>query len=350
MAEYTNCPNCGMIMGGNDYNEGLYVCQDCGQIFCSKCKGEWGKCPTCNSRNYKIIKADEVNYLRNSGNIVQGGRSGKVVNQLNINTTMSNNMRIEMGVLILSDSLQRISLSGLKKSHYIDRFYFDKVQLPSHPVIIEDWCFKGFENIEKVINFEYVVKIGTGAFAFCSSLKEINIPNSITVIPQACFHLCKNLKKVVLPQGLRKIESTAFFGCSIEEIEIPDSVEEIDIGAFGGCHNLKTIEVNRGVKIWKSTSKDDNKKYIYKDTKTPVDENDLCDPYGSSTTNSTSNSNSAYWMNTDSNSDNTDDNSLSTKIGVGLVILIAILFIAALVTHPAITVFLVAIIIYLAKR
>ena len=65
------CPNC-----GHDAIGGVYVCQDCGKVFCSFCD-ERGKnpfhgnnCPRCASCNYvEVHDFREIGHaLRNSQN------------------------------------------------------------------------------------------------------------------------------------------------------------------------------------------------------------------------------------------------------------------------------------------
>jgi hypothetical protein len=66
-----------------------------------------------------------------------------------------------------------------------------------------------------------VESIGEWAFANCSNLKEINIPNSV-----------------------KSIGNEAFYGCSsLQTINIPDSVGSIGYEAFYGCSNLQTVNI-----------------------------------------------------------------------------------------------------------
>lgn len=94
-----------------------------------------------------------------------------------------------------------------------------------------------------------VRKIGGYAFHECSSLKEINIPNSINVIGGSVFAGCKFLEKVNLPNSINIIYSDTFSYCSsLTHIDIPESVEEIGGYAFYGCSSLVHIDIPEGVK------------------------------------------------------------------------------------------------------
>lgn len=73
--ESTNCPNCGTLIrdDSDDYKDNLYMCPECGQIFCGPCSYD---CPNCG--NYRTVmerlSVNNVNYLKERGKIV-GGRN-----------------------------------------------------------------------------------------------------------------------------------------------------------------------------------------------------------------------------------------------------------------------------------
>ena len=51
--------------------------------------------------------------------------------------------------------------------------------------------------------------IGTGAFAFCESLKEITLPKGIIAIGADVFDGCRKLKKIYIPSGTADIYKEA---------------------------------------------------------------------------------------------------------------------------------------------
>ena len=52
-------------------------------------------------------------------------------------------------------------------------------------------------------------------------------------------HLSTSVKNVVIPDGVTRIDSSAFEECrQLESITIPDSVTEMGIRAFNGCSSL----------------------------------------------------------------------------------------------------------------
>ena len=157
-----------------------------------------------------------------------------------------------------------------------------------------------FTNIKygKVIACEgdtnVITRIGDEAFANCSNLTNISIPNSITYIGDDVFRNCNNLKynennngkylgnkenpylvlvdvidtnvsefsisdscqiiygyafqnrsnltEITLPSSLKSIGNYAFYGCSsLTEITLPSSLTSIGGDAFYGCSNLTEI-------------------------------------------------------------------------------------------------------------
>lgn len=80
------------------------------------------------------------------------------------------------------------------------------------------------------------------AFAFCSNLTSINIPNSVTSIGSNAFFGCDSLTSVTIPNSVAIIGTDAFCHCSsLTSITIPDSVTSISSFVFMGCSSLTSI-------------------------------------------------------------------------------------------------------------
>lgn len=63
----------------------------------------------------------------------------------------------------------------------------------------------------KVVIPDTVIKIDSEAFYGCSLIKEVVIPDRVTEIKERTFADCKALKKVVLPNNMEKMGKEAFF-------------------------------------------------------------------------------------------------------------------------------------------
>lgn len=100
----------------------------------------------------------------------------------------------------------------------------------------------------KVIVPEGVTSISTGAFKYCSYVKNITLPNSLKSIGIGAFYKCSSLTNVNIPEGVTSIESYTFYGCRrLVSVTLPESLTSIGIHAFRGCHCLKSITIPNNV-------------------------------------------------------------------------------------------------------
>ena len=89
-----------------------------------------------------------------------------------------------------------------------------------------------------------VVAIGDEAFAGCSGISELTIPETVKTIGNNAFVSCTSLKKLTLPAGLESLGENAFAGCSmLESVEIPETLTVIPGGAFRQCDHLTSLKI-----------------------------------------------------------------------------------------------------------
>ena len=80
-----------------------------------------------------------------------------------------------------------------------------------------------------------VTSIGSYAFADCSGLTSVTIPNSVTSIGSGAFRYCSGLTSVTIPNSVISIRGLAFVDCSgLTSVTIPNSVTSIGGSAFDG--------------------------------------------------------------------------------------------------------------------
>lgn len=91
-------------------------------------------------------------------------------------------------------------------------------------------AFRGCTSL-KVIDLPYVQIIGDSAFTYCSALTTVTFGNGtsqLTSIKHGAFANCTNLTSITLPNSLVSIGDYVFNGCqTLNNVVIPDNVTEI---------------------------------------------------------------------------------------------------------------------------
>ena len=98
-----------------------------------------------------------------------------------------------------------------------------------------------------------VTSISDRAFANCTRLESIIIPESVTSIGGGAFWECRALESINIPDSVTSIEGGTFANCtSLTSITIPESVTSIGEAAFVGCNGLEHITVEKGNMAYRS--------------------------------------------------------------------------------------------------
>ena len=79
-------------------------------------------------------------------------------------------------------------------------------------------------------------------FANCTSLEKVILSDDLLYIPDFTFDNCESLREITLPKGIVSIGMYAFRDCyNLNSIELPSKLREISDGAFDGCYNMYFI-------------------------------------------------------------------------------------------------------------
>lgn len=90
----------------------------------------------------------------------------------------------------------------------------------------------------------YLSTLSSYAFANCTSLREIHLPDTITVMGEYAFSGCTSLTDITLPRGISTIANRTFYNCtSLKEITLPSNVTQIGEAAFAMCTRLNRVIV-----------------------------------------------------------------------------------------------------------
>ena len=110
---------------------------------------------------------------------------------------------------------------------------------------IGDRAFADCSTLTRVTIPDSVISIRISAFGGCSELTSVTIPDSTTSIRDAAFYRCNKLASIILPNSLKSIGARAFEECSsLISITIPNGVTSIGNDAFSHCRELTTIILN----------------------------------------------------------------------------------------------------------
>lgn len=98
--------------------------------------------------------------------------------------------------------------------------------------------------VPSIRNGKAVTAIGDEAFANCTGITELSIPDSIKTIGSHAFYGCTGLQQVTLPNKLEYLGDNAFFSCSsLTEISLPDTLTKIEPLTFALCDNLAAVDL-----------------------------------------------------------------------------------------------------------
>ena len=110
------------------------------------------------------------------------------------------------------------------------------------------YAFAYCTNLTQVTIPNSVTMIGLGAFACCSDLVSIALPNSLTMMDNAAFADCTGLKYIAIPNSVIDVGEGLFYGCtSLEGVSLPNSMTYIGDAMFKGCTSLKKVTIPNSV-------------------------------------------------------------------------------------------------------
>ncbi len=115
------------------------------------------------------------------------------------------------------------SMSGLKK-----------ITIAGYETSLSGTMFQGCTALNEVVFAEgnQVATIGSSAFASCTSLPAITIPEAVTAIDVSTFNGCRALASVTLGNNVTSIGTTAFYNTALTSFDFPEALTSIGQSAF----------------------------------------------------------------------------------------------------------------------
>ena len=112
---------------------------------------------------------------------------------------------------------------------------------------ISDGAFWGCSALSSIALPDSVTEIERNAF-FETGLRNIQLPEKLTLIGGGAFCNCKNLKQVQLPPQLKELGEGAFFNCeNLTQIQLPAQLNKLGTDAFRNCTSLDKIDIPAGL-------------------------------------------------------------------------------------------------------
>lgn len=123
-----------------------------------------------------------------------------------------------------------------------------EASVPNSVTAIGDWAFENCSKLTSITLSSTLTSIGKAAFSRCYKLESIDIPATVSSIGAQAFQSCSKLVSANIPDGITAIEDKTFANCNyLTSIVIPNSVTTIGQDAFSGCWNLKSVTIGNSV-------------------------------------------------------------------------------------------------------
>jgi uncharacterized repeat protein (TIGR02543 family) len=87
------------------------------------------------------------------------------------------------------------------------------VNIPDSVQSVGDYAFYKCEAIESISLSDNIEEIGNFAFSGCSSLKSVKLPANLKHLSKQLFRNCKQLTSVIIPEAVESIDAHALYGC-----------------------------------------------------------------------------------------------------------------------------------------
>ncbi len=92
--------------------------------------------------------------------------------------------------------------------------------------------------------------LGSGAFQYCTGIKEAVYPPQLKKIPSNLYYGCTGLTELIIPETVSCIGSNAFGSCSsLERVVLNTGVTELEESAFSECSSLSKVFVSNALKM-----------------------------------------------------------------------------------------------------
>lgn len=175
--------------------------------------------------------------------------------------TLPNGLTIIESHAFSETKLSSVSISGSVKVIESFAFYYNEslqsVAIPYGTTTIGYGAFWGCTALSSLYISQTVTSIDKYSFAFCTSLQNITVESGNTVYASADNCLIERHTATLIlgtlnsqiPWSVKVIGEIAFAGKNITSIDIPEGVKKIDVSAFAQCRKLTTVTIPSTIEV-----------------------------------------------------------------------------------------------------
>jgi len=196
----------------------------------------------------KIVKCSEANGVINRSNtqyytkgwVLTAYTIGDCVQRIDDDTF---NGQVDLLEITIPSSVVEVGSKAFANCKKLTSINF-----PSDYITFEKDAFWGCDNLQYITFGETPNVIPNGIFRNCISLESVewlSNDSNITIIGEYSFAFCYSLNNVTLPDTLQTIGINAFYGNrSLTNITIPSGVTSIGVSAFENCTAMTFANIN----------------------------------------------------------------------------------------------------------
>ena len=150
--------------------------------------------------------------------------------------------------LVIPSEIGGKKVTGIGRMAFASCTTLTDVTIPDSVTSIGDWAFSDCDAIVNVKIPDTVTYLGEYAFRSCSSLTSVHIPKGIKTIEMRAFLCCSSLESLTIPENITSIGLGAFSLCAkLTDVTIPGNVKTVGEDAFSNCTELLNVTISDGV-------------------------------------------------------------------------------------------------------
>ena len=101
---------------------------------------------------------------------------------------------------------------------------------------------------KNVVSMGEGYRVGYSTFSGCKNLETVIFEEGMTKIPDVALYYCENVKNIVIPDGVTIIGNRALRQTAIEILKLPETLEVIEDNAVWECSALKKVIMSNNVR------------------------------------------------------------------------------------------------------